>query len=100
MPNMRAFATLMVVTGFGAVVTILAPCARADDWSIGIGIGVPGWVVAPPPVYVEPPPVYVAPPPRYYVPPGYLPGYYYPPGYYPPGYYRPPVVVDGGYADG
>ena len=81
---MRAFATLMVVTGFGAVVTILAPCARADDWSIGIGV--PGWVVARPP--------------RYYVPPGYLPGYYYPPGYYPPGYYRPPVVVDGGYADG
>jgi hypothetical protein len=83
-PAMRVLSTL-VVTGLGAVATSLAPTARANDWSVGIGIGLPGVVV------VSPTPGYYAPPPpRYYVPAYYPPGYYYPPRYY-----RPPVDDDG-----
>jgi hypothetical protein len=86
---MRALSTLTAVIGFGVVATSLASTARADDWSIGVGIGLPGVVV------IAPAPIYVPPPPRYYGPT------YYPPGYYRPGYYRPPVVdYGGGYVDG
>ena len=90
---MRALYSLFAVVGLGVASAALAPSAHAGDWSVGIGIAVPGVVVAPEPVYV--------PPPRYYAPrPVYVPGYYdpdyYAGGYYaPPRYYRPPVVVYG-----
>jgi hypothetical protein len=91
---MSTLTTLTAVIGLGAAATSLAPTARANDWSIGVGIGLPGAVV------ISPAPVYIRPPPRYYVPPAYSPGYYSPPGYYPPGYYRPPVVGSDEYVDG
>jgi hypothetical protein len=89
---MRALSTrtaLPAVIGLGAVAIMLAPSARADDWSIGVGLGLPGVVI------VQPAPVY-GPPPRYYVPPPY---YYTPPYYYAPGYYRPPLIGYGEYGD-
>ena len=78
-------------TALGLGLAVAAPAANAADWSIGIGIGVPGAIV------VEPAPVYVAPPPRYYVPrvpPGYVvsPGYYGP--YGPAPVYIPPQGWD------
>ncbi|GLC92583.1 hypothetical protein Tamer19_19910 [Cupriavidus sp. TA19] len=62
--------------------TILAACALAGVAVMGpgtaqarvnvdIGIGVPGYAVAPPPVYYEPAPVYVAPPQPVVVAPAY-----------------------------
>jgi hypothetical protein len=82
---MRALPTLTAVIGLGAAAASFTSAARAADWSIGFGIGLPGVVV------VAPAPEYVPPPPRYYEPP-YHPPAYYVPGYYAPGYYRPPVV--------
>jgi hypothetical protein len=76
---MRALSTLTAVIGLGAAATAFGSTAHANDWSIGIGIGLPGVVV------VAPPPVYLSPPPRYYESP-------YPPQYYAPGYYRPPLI--------
>jgi hypothetical protein len=85
---MRTLYSLSALVGLGVAAAALAPSAHAADWSIGIGLGVPGVVVvSPPPAYV------VAPPPRYYVPPSYVPGYYPPP----PGYYQPPTAI--GYWD-
>jgi hypothetical protein len=85
---MGTLSTLTAVIGLGAVASSFTPAAHASDWSIGVGIGLPGVVV------ISPTPVYVPPPPRYYGP-GYYPPGYYPPEYYPPEYYRPPVVDDG-----
>ncbi len=80
---MRTLYSMVAVVGLGVASATLAPNAKAADWSIGVGIGLPGVVV------VSPPPEYV-PPPRYYAPaPVYVPGYYGPPRYY-----RPPVVID------
>jgi hypothetical protein len=90
---MRALACLSALICLGA----LAPAARAGDWSLQIGIGVPGVVYAAPgPVYASPPVYYSPPPAVYYRPPYY--GYYHP-RYYPPAYYRAPVVGYYGYAD-
>jgi hypothetical protein len=72
---MKLIPTLGTALGLGLAVA--APAANAADWSIGIGIGVPGAIV------VAPDPVYVAPPPRYYVP-RVPPGYVVSPGYYGP----------------
>src|SRR5882757_7490388 len=85
---MRALSTLTAMIGLGAAAASFTSTARANEWSIGFGISLPGVVV------IAPAPVYVPPPPRYYAPP-------YPPTvYYPPGYYRPPVIVgSGGYID-
>jgi hypothetical protein len=81
---MKLISALGAATVFGLVAA--APTAQATDWSIGIGIVVPGLTV------VAPAPVYVRPPPRYYVPrnpPVYVvsPGYY---GPYVPVYIPPP----------
>ncbi|HEY6922625.1 MAG TPA: hypothetical protein VI653_04090 [Steroidobacteraceae bacterium] len=84
---MRTLYSFGAVVGLGLAAAALAPSAYAADWSVAVGIGVPGVVV------VSPPPAYVAPPPTYYVPPPEAPGYYYPP----PRYYRPPTVI--GYWD-
>ncbi len=80
---MRALSTLTAVTALGAAAASFTSTARAEDWSIGFGVHLPGVVI------VAPAPVYVPPPPRYYEPryPGYV--------YYPPRYYRPPVVIYG-----
>ena len=84
---MRALSTLAAVIALAAVATSLASTAHAEDWSIDVGIGLPGLVI------IAPVPVYVPPPPRYYHPP------YYPPEYYPPGYYRPTAPDDAGYVE-
>jgi len=83
---MRTLYSFGAVVGLGLAAAAVAPSAHAADWSVDVGIGLPGVVV------VSPPPVYVPPPPRYYVPPAYVPGYYAPPRYY-----RPPVYI---YEDG
>ena len=85
-PAMRTLNSFGIVVGLGLAAAALAPSAHAADWSVAVGIGLPGVVV------VSPPPAYVRPPPGYYVPPGYVPGYYPPPGYY-----QPPTVI--GYRD-
>lgn len=90
---MRALSTLIAVAGMGVAGAGLSQTAQAGNWSIGVGIAVPGIVE------VEPGPAYVyTPPPVYYPPPGwYAPRYVYPPPYY---YYRPPVVAGGWSRDG
>jgi len=78
---MRTLYSFGAVVGLGVAAAVVAPGAQAADWTVGVGISVPGVVV------VSPPPAYV-PPPRYYVPPPYA------PVYYPPvRYYQPPVVA-------
>jgi hypothetical protein len=81
---MRTAYSFAAVVGLGVGAAGLATNAQAADWSIGVGIGLPGVVVAaPPPAYV------VAPPPAYYVRPGYREVYYPPVRYYhPPGYWE------------
>ena len=87
---MKTLPALAATIGLG--LAALAPTAQAADWSIGIGIGLPGVVVVPaapaypPPQYVPAYPPGYAPPPPYYV--AYPPGYYRPA--YPPGYSGPP----------
>jgi hypothetical protein len=103
---MRALSALTAVIGLGAVGLLAAP-AHAGDWSIGVGIDLPGAViVAPGPLYVRRPQSYYRPPyysPYYspdYYPPEYYPPprYYRPPGYYQPGrYYRSPEGGEGGH---
>ena len=94
MATMSKVTSLTAATAIGAAAVFFAPATHAGDWSIGIGVTVPGVVVT------APPPVYVSPPPRYYGPPAAVPGYYYSPGYYPPpGYYGPTVVCYDGYVD-
>jgi hypothetical protein len=83
---MRTLYSFSAVVGLGLAAAVLAPSVQAHDWSVAVGIGLPGVVV------VSPPPAYVSPPPVYYVPPEYVPGYYAPPRYY-----RPPTVI--GYWD-
>ena len=91
---MSTLASLTAAIALGAAAASFAPVTYAGDWSIGIGVSVPGVVGT------SPPPVYGSPPPRYYAPPAAVPGYYYPPGYYPPpGYYGPAVVCYDGYVD-
>jgi len=92
---MSTLTSLTAAIALGAAGASFAQATHAGDWSIGIGVSVPGVIVA------EPPPVYVSPPPRYYAPPAAVPGYYYPPGYYPPppAYYGPAVVGHDGYVD-
>ncbi len=79
---MRTLYSLGAVVGLGLAAAALAPSAHAADWSVAVGIGLPGVVV------VSPPPAYVSPPPAYYVPRAYVPGYYPPPRYY-----QPPTVI-------
>jgi uncharacterized membrane protein len=86
---MSALSTVYAVIGLGTASALVVPAAHADNWSIGLSVGLPGVVV------VAPAPVYVSPPPRYYVPPC-PPRGYYSPGYYPPGSYRSPVIVEYG----
>jgi hypothetical protein len=86
---MRTVTSLTAAIALGAAAACLAPATHAGDWSIGVGVTVPGVVVT------VPPPVYASPPPRYYAPPAAVPGYYYPP----PGYHGPAVVCDDGYVD-
>jgi hypothetical protein len=71
--------------------TVLAAMASSSalaHTTVSIGIGIPGVVVAPAPVYYAPPPVYVAPAPVYverpviYSAPVYAPVYYAPYGPY------------------
>ena len=92
---MRTVTSMTAAIALGAAAASFAPVTHAGDWSIGIGVSVPGVVVtSPPPLYVSPPP------PSYYAPPAPVPGYSYPPGYYPPpGYYGPVVVCNDGYVD-
>jgi hypothetical protein len=90
---MRALYPLSAVAALTAMSAILAPSARAGDWSIEVGIGPPSLVI------VAPAPASVGAPPRYYIPAGYPPGYY-PPAYLRPRYYRPPVVGYGEYMSG
>ena len=81
---MSTATSLAAVVALGVAAASFTPATHAGDWSIGIGVSVPGVVVT------APPPVYVSPPPPNYVPPAVVPGYYYPPAYYPPpGYYGP-----------
>ena len=86
MATMRTVTSLTAAIAIGAAAAYFAPMAHAGDWSIGVGVTVPGVVVT------APPPMYVSPPPRYYAPPAAVPGYYYPPGYYPP----PPRILRSG----
>jgi len=74
----------ILVAGILAGVAALTSSAAFARVDVGIGIGIPGVVVAaPPPVYYEPAPVYMAPPPPVVVAP------------------RPVVVAPGyGYYDG
>jgi hypothetical protein len=70
--------TLGVIAALAGSVALGASAAQARV-SVGIGFGMPGYVVAPPP------PVYYAPPPAPYYG---APAYYAPaPGYYGPGYW-------------
>jgi len=81
-----------------ALLLLGASSVFAAHFSFGIGIGVPGYYVAPPP----PPPVYYTPAPAYpapaYVAPGsvWIGGYYYPASprwAWRPGYWaRPPYA--------
>lgn len=66
---MRSILAACIVAGIAAVVSGTAQ-ARVD---FDIGIGIPGYAVAPPPppVYYQPAPVYVAPPAPVVVAPGY-----------------------------
>jgi hypothetical protein len=92
--TMSTVTSLTTAIAIGAAAACFATATHAGDWSIGVGVTVPGVVVT------APPPVYVSPPPRYYAPPAAVPGYYYPPGYYPPpGYYGPAVACHDGYVD-
>ena len=94
MSAMSTVTSLTAAIAIGAAAACFAPTTHAGDWSIGVGVTVPGVVVT------APPPVYVSPPPPNYAPPAPAPGYYYPPGYYaPPGYYGPAVVCHDGYVD-
>jgi hypothetical protein len=82
---MKLISALGTAAALGLVAA--APTAQAADWSIGIGIVVPGvTVVAPAPVYVPPPPRYYVPriPPVYVVSPGYYGPYIPAPVYIPP----------------
>jgi len=89
----RALIAITGTVGLGLAMSTVAGPAQAGDWSVGIGIGLPGVIVVPSqPVYELPPPAgYVPPPPPAYV---VVPPYYAPP-------YPPPVVVppyyDGGH---
>ena len=74
--------SLTAAIAIGAAAACFAPTTHAGDWSIGVGVTVPGVVVT------APPPVYVSPPPRYYAPPAAV-----------PGYYGPGVVCSDGYFD-
>ncbi len=70
----------IMVAGILAGVAALASGSAFARVDVGIGIGIPGVVVAPAaPVYYQPAPVYVAPPPPVYVAPRPVvvaPGYY------------------------
>src|SRR5690349_20644607 len=87
---MRALYSLVAVVGLSVASAALAPSAQAHDWSVSVGIGLPGVVIASPPLAYVPPPRYYAPRPVYV--PGYSESGYYVP---PPRYYRAPVVVYG-----
>jgi len=65
----RSLAALALLAGSLA---LMAPTAQAAHVSVGIGVGLPGYVV-PPPVVVVPPPYYG--PPAYYAAPEYYPPY-------------------------
>lgn len=86
---MKALTAIASMVGLGLAMSSLASPAEAGDWSIGIGISVPGVVVVPGSVYQPAPPAYYVPA----SPPGYVvqPPYYAAP--YPPQY----VVVPPSY---
>ena len=88
---MKALTAFVFAVALGLTMSAIASPAVAGDWTVGIGVSVPGVVVvpgsgyqpppayyvpAPPPEYVTPPPYYAAPyPPQYVVPPTY--GWHY-----------------------
>lgn len=90
---MRTSTALIAGAGLVIALTTYASSARADGWSVAIGVGTPSIVVAP--SYGQPPGYYVPTYPLGYAPP---PDYGYRRGYYPDEYspsYRPPVGIRG-----
>ncbi len=73
---MRSLSAIVATVGLGLALTAHTPAARADGWSIAIGV--PGVVVVPSGPAYGPPPVYYGPsyPPGYAPPPPYYGGYY------------------------
>jgi hypothetical protein len=88
-PVMRALSCLTALVCLGALGTLAAPAARAGDWSLHVGVGVPEVVYVAPAIYASP---------TYYRPRYYGPAYY-PHRYCPPAYYRRPLIGYYGYAD-
>ena len=91
---MRALIAFIATIGLGIAMSAVALPAKAGDWSVGIGISLPGVIVVPSePGYGPPPPsgYYVPPQPPAYV---VVPPYYAPP--YPIQVVVPPYY-DGGY---
>lgn len=69
MATYRRLAAVLSIASLTGLAVVALP-GKAEAWwccRVGIGIGLPPLVVAPP-VYA-PPPVYYAPPPAYYPPP-------------------------------
>lgn len=90
----RSLSALAASAGVALVLLTAGGAAQAHgaNWSVGIGIGLPGVVLGGGPTYYSPPPpAYYVPAPRpvYYDPPP--PVVYGPPP--PPVYYRPPRPV-------
>jgi len=82
---MKALTAFASTIALGLALSSVASPAAAGDWSVGVGVSLPGVVVVPGPVYQPPPAYYVpAPPPEYVTPPPY----YAAP--YPPRYVVPP----------
>ncbi len=92
---MRSVTAIAAMVGFGLALAAHTPAARADGWSIAIGV--PGVVVVPPGPAYGPPPAYYEPPyPPSYEPPPYFGRYYG--GYYGGAmdrHYGPPAWVRG-----
>jgi hypothetical protein len=88
----RSLGAALAVAGLVGIGIAAAPTPAEAWWrggwccGVGIGIGLPPIVVAPPAYY--PPPAYYAPPPAYYAPPA---------AYYPPSRVWVPAHWQGSY---
>lgn len=94
---MRTATAIIASVALGIALTAHSAAARADGWSVAIGVGLPGVVVVPATPAYGPPPVYYVPayPPDYAPPPyygDYRRGYYH--GEH-GRYYGPPVSTRG-----